>query len=258
MNQHAPSVLDLFRLDGKIAVVTGAGSGLGAGFARALAEAGADVVVAGRRPAQLEVTAESVTAIGRRCLSVPTDITDPRQCKALVAAAAEAFDQVDILVNNAGVARVVPASADMPDDFRAVIDVNLLGAFWMAQACAAVMPEHSSIINVSSMLGLIKSNLPQAAYAASKAGLIGLTRDLSSQWAGRKGIRVNAIAPGFVDTEMTHDMPAETMAGFMAACTLGRTGTQREIDTAIVFLASPASSYITGSTLAIDGGTSGH
>ncbi len=258
MTSHQPRVLDLFRLDGKVAVVTGAGSGLGAGFARALAEAGADIVIAGRRPAQLEATADAVTAIGRRCLSVPTDVTDPAQCRALVAAGVEAFGHVDALINNAGVANVVPASIESPADFRAVVDVNLHGAFWMAQACAEVMRADSSIVNVSSMLGLIKSNLPQAAYAASKAGLIGLTRDLSAQWAGRKGIRVNAIAPGFVDTEMTHDMPAETMAGFLAGCTLGRTGSQREIDTAIVFLASPASSYITGSTLAIDGGTSGH
>jgi NAD(P)-dependent dehydrogenase (short-subunit alcohol dehydrogenase family) len=252
------SVLDLFGLGNRVAIVTGAGSGLGAGFARALAEAGADVVVAGRRPANLEATAQTVTAVGRRCLVVPTDVTVPAQCAALVDAAVTHFGQVDVLINNAGVAHVAAASNERPEDFRAVIDVNLLGAYWVAQACAAVMCEGSSIVNVSSMLGLMKSSLPQAAYAASKAGLIGLTRDLSSQWSARKGIRVNAIAPGFVETEMTKDMSAQTLDGFLAGCSLGRVATQREIDTAVVFLASRASSYITGSTLAIDGGTSGH
>ncbi|MET7773206.1 glucose 1-dehydrogenase [Nocardia sp. NPDC005366] len=252
------SVLDLFRLTGSVAVVTGAGSGLGAGFARALAEAGADIVVAGRRRASLESAAASVTELGRRCLVVPTDVTDPDQCTALADATIAAFGRLDILVNNAGVTHAAPATRERPEDFRAVIEVNLLGAYWAAQACARVMEAGSSIINVSSMLGLITSVLPQAAYAASKAGLIGLTRDLSNQWSGRKGIRVNAIAPGFVDTDMIGEMPAETLAEFLRGCPLGRTATQREIDAAVVFLAAAASSYITGSTLAVDGGTSGH
>lgn len=252
------AVLELFGLTDAVAIVTGAGSGLGAGFARALAEAGADVVVAGRRRGQLETTAAGVRETGRSCLVVPTDVTKPDDCTALAAAALEEFGRVDILVNNAGVSHVAPASSERPEDFRAVIDVNLLGAYWAAQACARVMKPGSSIVNVSSMLGLMKSILPQAAYAASKAGLIGLTRDLANQWSARKGIRVNAIAPGFVETDMISEMSADTLAGFLSACPLGRVGTQREIDAAVIFLAGHASSYITGSTLAVDGGTSGH
>jgi NAD(P)-dependent dehydrogenase (short-subunit alcohol dehydrogenase family) len=252
------SVLDLFRLTGRVAIVTGAGSGLGAGFARALAEAEADVVVAGRRRANLEVTAEAVRAIGQACLVVPTDVTNPEECRELVDVAVTEFGRVDCLVNNAGVSHVAPASSERPEDFRSVVDVNLFGAYWAAQAAARVMQSGSSIINVSSMLGLVKSVLPQAAYAASKAGLIGLTRDLSNQWSRRKGIRVNTIAPGFVETDMIGEMSCEHLRDFLSACSLGRVATQREIDGAVVFLASPASSYITGSTIAVDGGTSGH
>lgn len=260
MNAPSPpgSVLDLFRLTGSVAVVTGAGSGLGAGFARAIAEAGADVVVAARRRDRLEEIAADVTTLGRRCLVVPTDVTDPDQCDALARAAIAEFGRLDILVNNAGVTHAAPATHERPEDFRNVLDVNLFGAYWTAQACARVMRPGSSIVNVASMLGLVKSVLPQAAYASSKAGLIGLTRDLSNQWSGRKGIRVNAIAPGFVATDMIGEMPAETLARFVGASSLGRTATQREIDAAVVFLASPASGYVTGSTLAVDGGTSGH
>ncbi|WP_067680095.1 SDR family NAD(P)-dependent oxidoreductase [Nocardia miyunensis] len=254
----AGSVLDLFGLTGRVAVVTGAGTGLGAGFARALAEAGADVVIAARRRDKLEQVAETVTAVGRRCLVVPTDVTDPTQCDALAQAAVDEFGRLDILVNNAGVSHVAPATHEDPQDYRNVLEVNLFGAYWAAQACARVMRPGSSIVNVASMLGLIKSVLPQAAYASSKAGLIGLTRDLSHQWSGRKGIRVNAIAPGFVETDMIGEMSEATLAEFLRNCSLGRTGTQREIDAAVVFLASPASGYVTGSTLAVDGGTSGH
>ncbi|KUH67544.1 short-chain dehydrogenase [Mycolicibacterium novocastrense] len=252
------SVLDLFGLTGSVAVVTGAGSGLGAGIAVALAEAGAHVVVAGRRRGHLEQTAAAVRDTGRACIAVPTDVTKPLDCRDLVDATMAEFGHVDVLVNNAGVSSVAPASSEKPEEFRWVVEVNLFGAFYAAQACAQVMRRGSSIVNVSSMLGLMKSALPQAAYAASKAGLIGLTRDLSNQWAARKGIRVNAIAPGFVETDMINEMSAETLQEFLAGCSLGRIATQREVDAAVVFLASSASSYITGSTLAIDGGTSGH
>ncbi|OZG29233.1 short-chain dehydrogenase [Williamsia sp. 1138] len=257
-SSRSSSILDVFRLDGSVAVITGAGSGLGAGFARALADAGADVVVAARRRDLLEEVAKSVAEQGRRCLVVPTDVTDPAQCDDLAAAAVAEFGRLDILVNNAGVTHAAPATRENPDDYRKVLEVNLFGAYWMAQSCARVMKPGSSIVNISSMLGLVKSALPQAAYASSKAGLIGLTRDLSNQWAQRKGIRVNAIAPGFVDTDMISDMDADTLAEFLRGCSLGRTATQREIDAAVVFLAGRGAGYITGSTLAVDGGTSGH
>lgn len=251
-------LLDLFRLEGRVAIVTGAGSGLGAGFARALAEAGADVVMTGRRPEPLRESADDVRSVGRRALEIPSDVTDPDRCDEVVRAAMEHFGRVDILVNNAGLTHTAPATRELPEDFRAVLDVNLLGTYWMARSCARVMEPGSSIVNVGSMLGLIKSALPQAAYSSSKAGVVGLTRDLSNQWSGRKGIRVNAIAPGFVETDMIAEMSDGARADFLHGCSLGRMGTQREIDAAVIFLASPAASYITGSILAVDGGTSGH
>ncbi|HVW41798.1 MAG TPA: glucose 1-dehydrogenase [Amycolatopsis sp.] len=252
-------VLDLFRLDGKVAVVTGASSGLGAGFARALAEAGADVVLAARRAERLSDVATAIHALGRRAHPVETDVGDPDQCTALAEAALAEFGRVDILVNNAGVGTAVPATREKPDEFRRVIDINLNGAYWAAQACGRVMEPGSAIVNIASVLGLIKSYVPQAAYAASKAGLIGLTRDLAQQWSGRRGIRVNAVAPGYFASEMTADIPEGPLSTFIRQTSpLGRLGVQRELDAAVVFLASPAASYITGSTLAVDGGMSGH
>ncbi|MFC4003727.1 SDR family NAD(P)-dependent oxidoreductase [Prauserella oleivorans] len=253
------NVLDLFRLDGKVAVVTGASSGLGAGFALALAQAGADVVLAARRTDRLQEVADRVRGTGRRALCVATDVGDPDSCEAMAAAAVEEFGRIDVLVNNAGVGTAVPALKESPEDFRRVVDINLNGAYWAAQACARRMEAGSSIVNISSVLALIKSYAPQAAYAASKAGVIGLTRDLSQQWSGRRGIRVNAIAPGYFASEMTAQIPEDQLTSFVGrTSTLGRLGEQHELDAAVVFLASPASSYVTGATLAVDGGMSGH
>lgn len=251
-------LLDLFRLQGKVAVVTGASSGLGAGFAAALAEAGADVVLAARRADRLAGTGRAVAERGRSWHAVEADVAVPEDCDRVAAAAMDRYGRIDVLVNNAGISTVVPALREAPADFRRVLDVNLSGAYWMAQSCARRMEPGSSVVNVSSVLGLIASALPQAAYSASKAGLIGLTRDLSRQWSGRRGIRVNALAPGFVRTEMTQEMPDETLAGFLASTSLGRLGTQRELDAALLFLATPASGYVTGATIAVDGGMSGH
>lgn len=254
----ATGLYDLFRLDGRVAVVTGASSGLGAGFAGALAEAGADVVLVARRADRLGEGGASVTARGRRYLAVPADVSDEDACERAVEAAGAEFGRVDVLVNNAGVSSVVPALREEPAGFRRVLETNLSGAYWMARACARHMPPGSAIVNVASALGLVASRLPQAAYSASKAGLLGLTRDLSQQWAGRRGIRVNALAPGFVRTEMTGEMPEDVLDGFLSGLPLARLGTQRELDAAMLFLATPASGYVTGATLAVDGGMSGH
>ena len=253
------NILERFSLAGKVALVTGASSGLGAGFAVAMAQAGADVVLAARRRAGLEATGREVEKLGRGALAVETDVTDPSACQAAVRAAVEEFGHLDVLVNNAGMGTAVPALRETPEQFRQVIDVNLLGAYWMAQAAAQLMPRGSAIVNIASVLGLVKSYAPQAAYAASKAGLIGLTRDLNQQWSGRREIRVNAVAPGYFRSEMTEAVSPGQLRDFIArTSTLGRMGEQHELDAAVVFLGSPASSYIAGVTLAVDGGMSGH
>lgn len=248
------TVNDMFRLDGRVAVVTGASSGLGVAFARALAEAGADVVLGARRADRLTETAALVQATGRRALTVATDVADPDACSNLVARAMQEFGQVDVLVNNAGIGTAVPATRESPEQFRSVIDVNLNGCYWMAQACGRVMAPGSSIINISSVLGLTTAGLPQAAYAASKAGLIGLTRDLAQQWTGRKGIRVNAIAPGFFDSEMTEQYPEGYLDSMQQRIPAGRKGDPAELAATVVFLASAAGGYVTGQTIAVDGG----
>jgi NAD(P)-dependent dehydrogenase (short-subunit alcohol dehydrogenase family) len=248
------SVLDMFRLDGKVAVVTGASSGLGVAFAQALAEAGTDVALGARRVDRLEETAQLVRDAGRKVVTVATDVADPEQCQALVDAAVAELGRVGILVNNAGVGTAVPATRETPEQFRSVIDVNLNGCYWMAQACGRVMQPGSSIINVSSVLGLTTGGLPQAAYSASKAGLIGLTRDLAQQWTGRKGIRVNAVAPGFFASEMTDQYPPGYLESQIPRIPVGRTGDPRELAATVVWLASDAAGYVTGQTVPVDGG----
>jgi NAD(P)-dependent dehydrogenase (short-subunit alcohol dehydrogenase family) len=248
------SVLDAFRLDGKVAVITGASSGLGVAFARALAEAGADVALGARRAERLQDTAGLVEAIGQRAIAVATDVARPEDCRELVERAVRELGHVDVLVNNAGIGTAVPALKETPDEFREVIDINLGGCYWMAQAAAAVMPAGSSIVNVASILGITTAGLPQAAYTASKAGLIGLTRDLAQQWTGRRGIRVNAVAPGFFATEMTDQYRPGYLETIRPRILAGRLGEHRELAAAVLFLASDASGYVTGQTLAVDGG----
>lgn len=248
------TVLDLFRLDGKVAVVTGASSGLGVAFASALADAGADLVVAARRAGRLEETKRLVEERGRRALAVTADVGRPEDAQAVIEAAMSEFGRVDVLVNNAGKGTAVPSTRETPEQFRAVIDVNLNGCYWMAQACGRVMQPGSAIVNVASVAALTSGGLPQAAYSASKAGLIGLTRDLAVQWTGRKGIRVTALAPGYFPSEMTDQFPDGYLEGQLPRIPAGRIGDPAELAAALLFLASPAGGYITGTTLIVDGG----
>ncbi|HEY2284099.1 MAG TPA: SDR family oxidoreductase [Streptosporangiaceae bacterium] len=250
------SILDEFLLTGRVAVVTGASSGLGVAFARALADAGAAVVLGARRAERLASLAADIVAAGGRALAVHVDVADPASCTALAAAAASEFGQIDILVNNAGVGTAHAATRETPEQFRQVIDVNLNGSYWMAQACGPHMPAGSSIVNISSILGITTAGLPQAAYSASKAGLIGLTRDLASQWTGRKGIRVNAIAPGFFPSEMTDQYVPGYIESQQPRMLIPRMGRPEECAATLVWLASPAGGYVTGQTIIVDGGVS--
>jgi NAD(P)-dependent dehydrogenase (short-subunit alcohol dehydrogenase family) len=249
------SILDSFSLAGKVAIVTGASSGLGVAFAVGLAEAGADIAICARRAERLEETKALVESSGRRCLAVPADVANPDDCNRVVAETVEQLGRVDVLINNAGIGTAVPATRETPDEFRRVIDINLNGSYFMAQACARAMREGGgSIVNIGSVIGSTSAFLPQAAYASSKAAIIGLTRDLAQQWTGRKGIRVNALAPGFFKSEMTDQYQEGYVEQMMFRVPAGRMGEPHELVAAAIFLASDASSYITGALLPVDGG----
>jgi NAD(P)-dependent dehydrogenase (short-subunit alcohol dehydrogenase family) len=249
------SVLDSFSLAGKVAIVTGASSGLGVAFAVGLAEAGADIAICARRVEKLEQTKTRVQERGRRCVAVQADVANPDDCNRVVAETVDQLGKVDVLVNNAGVGTAVPATRETPDEFRRVIDINLNGSYFMAQACARAMRDGGgSIVNIGSVIGSTSAFLPQAAYASSKAAIIGLTRDLAQQWTGRKGIRVNALAPGFFQSEMTDQYQEGYIEQMMFRVPAGRMGQPHELVAAAIFLASDASSYITGVVLPVDGG----
>jgi NAD(P)-dependent dehydrogenase (short-subunit alcohol dehydrogenase family) len=247
-----------FDLTGKTAIVTGASSGLGEQFAHALRAAGASVVVAARRVDRIQALA---AALGPdRALAVPVDVGDSAAVASLVDRAVERFGRLDVMVNNAGIARSSPAESESTESFIEVVNVNLAALFTCCREAARVMlPEGSgSIINVASVLGMVGSwRIPTAAYSASKGGVINLTRDLASQWASR-GIRVNAIAPGWFPSEMTAELfEGEKWKRYLERTVpAGRAGRDGELDGALIFLASEASSYVTGQTLVVDGGWS--
>jgi len=237
-------VIARFRLDGQVCLVTGASSGFGARFARLAAAAGASVVVAARRLDRLEaLVAELPDAVAMAC-----DVTDDDQCRALVAGTLDRYGRVDVLVNNAGLSDAPDAAEDADiDRFRRVVDVNLNACFLLAGLCAQDMiPRRSgSIINIASVHG----------FVASKAGLVNLTRELALQWA-RHEVRVNAVCPGYFETELTQVMfEDERMTAWIERNTpLRRGGAEHELDGAFLFLASAASTYVTGASLLVDGG----
>ncbi len=249
------NVLDSFSLAGKVAIVTGASSGLGVAFAVGLAEAGADIAICARRVEKLEQTRAQVQERGRRCIAVQADVANPDDCNRVVAETVDQLGKVDVLINNAGIGTAVPATRETPEEFRRVIEINLNGSYFMAQACGRAMRDHGgSIVNIGSVIGSTSAFLPQAAYASSKAAIIGLTRDLAQQWTGRKGIRVNALAPGFFESEMTDQYEEGYIEQMMFRVPAGRKGEPHELVAAAIFLASDASSYITGALLPVDGG----
>jgi NAD(P)-dependent dehydrogenase (short-subunit alcohol dehydrogenase family) len=249
-------VLARFSLAGKVAIVTGASSGLGVAIAQAMAEAGADVAIGARRLDRLEDTKRLIEAAGQRGLAVRTDITEVEDCQALVDAAVSEFGHVDVLVNNAGDGgEYNPATEDPPDHFRRVVDLNLMGSYWMAQSVGRVMAPGSSVINISSVMALTTAKMPAAGYSAAKAGVLGLTRDLAAQWGPEKGIRVNALVFGTFPSEQTaHYSENYKRKVIDARIPIGRFGDPEDAAAAAVFLASDASSYITGVTLPVDGG----
>ncbi len=248
-------VLTPFRLDGRVAIVTGASSGLGARFAQVLHAAGATVVLAARRVDRLDAL---VAELGERAHAVECDVTDDADCRRLVDQAVAVGGGLDILVNNAGTTYPGPAETEPPDEFRRVIDVNLTSVFVMSQLAFEPLRAsgHGSIVNIASVLGLVASTpIKQASYTASKGGVVNLTRELACQWA-RKGVRVNALAPGWFPSEMTvHMWGDDASERFVSSnAPLGREGRDHELDGALLFLASDASSYVVGHTLLVDGG----
>ena len=247
---------DLFSLDGRVAVVTGASSGLGERFARVLHDAGASVVVAARRTERLDALAADLG--DDRVLVVPCDVAIDEDCERLITATTDRFGRLDILVNNAGIGGPVAAEDEERDAFRRTVDVNLNSVFVLSQLAGRAMIAAGSgtIVNVASVLGLVASApIKQASYCATKGAVISLTRELGCQWA-RKGLRVNALAPGWFPSEMTTLMfEDESANAFMKRnCPMARAGEPDELDGALLFLASDASSYMTGQTLVIDGG----
>jgi NAD(P)-dependent dehydrogenase (short-subunit alcohol dehydrogenase family) len=246
--------LAAFRLDGRVAVVTGASSGLGARWARVLAGAGADVVAAARRVDRLDAL-----AAGRpRIHPMACDVTDARDVDRLASETLARHGRVDVLVNNAGIGTPAPAEDESVDRFRAVVEVDLIGAFAVAQAIGRHMlaAGRGSIVNVASVLGLVSAGqIPFPSYGASKGGLVSLTRELAAQW-GRRGVRVNAIAPSWFESEMTEEMFADerSMAWVTRRTPLGRAPDAHELDGVLLWLASDASSYVTGQVIAVDGG----
>lgn len=251
------TVAELFDLTGRTAIVTGGSRGIGREMAEALAEAGANLVLCARKVEQLEETVNAFTARGFNVIGKVCDVAKQEEVQAVIDIAVERFGAVDILINNAGTSwGAMPE--DMPiERWQQVLDVNLTGCFLFAQAAGREMLKRGkgSIINIASIAGMTSSpNGPfYAGYVASKAGLIGLTRELAASW-GRRGIRVNAIAPGFFHSKLADAVIDIYERSIQENNVLPRVGDEGELKGIAVFLASDASSYVTGQTIAVDGG----
>lgn len=246
--------LAAFRLDGRVVIVTGASSGIGERMARVLHAAGAQVVAAARREDRLKALADECDGL----LPIPVDLAIAEEREKLTELTVEAFGRVDVLVNNAGMGATFPAEDETMDHWNRVVELNQTAVFHLCQLCGRKMLEQGSgvVVNVASILGLVASGqIPQISYAATKGAVVNMTRELAVQWA-RRGIRVNAIAPGWFLSEMTQEMfDDEGGRSFIRRNTpMGRPGELAELDGALLYLASDASSFTTGSILAVDGG----
>ncbi len=253
---HAMSALDLFRLDGKVALVTGASRGLGRAMGLALAEAGADVAAVGRDPTTLGRFAEDVRSLGRDCLALAADLGERGAALRVVAEASAWKGHVDVLLNNAGTVARASVLEVTDDEWDQVVGLNLNAAFRVAQATARGMAAQGSgkIINIGSVNSVLgaKNVVP---YAASKGGILQVTRAMANE-LGASGVQVNCILPGYFDTDLTQALrdDAERYEQILARTPAGRWGRPDDLAGAVVFLASGASDYVTGTALAVDGG----
>jgi 2-deoxy-D-gluconate 3-dehydrogenase len=251
-------ILDLFRLDGQVALVTGGDRGLGQGMAIALAEAGADVAIVSRS-GHNDATIAAVQALGRRCLPLTADLGQTELAAQVVDQTVAQLGRIDILVNNAGIIRRADAADTELADFQAVLDVNLLGVWALSQAAGRHMlaAGYGKIINITSLLSF-QGGIRVPAYTAAKHAVAGLTKALANEWSGR-GVNVNAIAPGYMATDNTQALRDDPVRSrqIMERIPAGRWGTPQDLAGAAVFLASHASDYIHGHVLVVDGGWMG-
>ncbi len=248
--------MDMFSLQGKNALVTGSGTGIGAGIAVALAQAGANVVVHGRRDRGIEEVCAAVRAAGGKAAVAMGDVTQADVCEAIVQTTIREFGAIDILVNNAGIIRRSPAAEYSADDWRDVIEINLNAVFRLSQLAGRHMLAQGGgkIINVASLLSF-QGGILVPAYAAAKGAVAQLTKAMANEWAARN-INVNAIAPGYMVTDNTAALRADPVRSksILERIPAGRWGTPQDVGGTAVFLASPASDYIHGHVLAVDGG----